>query len=130
MKRVLLVEDNEMNRDMLSRRLSRRGFDVAVAVDGEEAVAVARLGRPDIILMDMNLPVRDGWSAAREIRDSSDLGTIPIIALSAHALAADRARAMEAGCNDYETKPIDFASLLRKIESLTARGSDAAEAEE
>ena len=118
MKRILLVEDNEMNRDMLSRRLARRGYEVVIAVDGEEAVSMARLGRPDIVLMDMNLPLKDGWTAAREIRTDPETATIPIIALTAHAMSDDRARALAAGCNDYETKPLDFARLLSKIGRL------------
>ena len=118
MTRILLVEDNEMNRDMLSRRLARRGYDVVLAVDGEQAVTLARLGRPDLVLMDMDLPIKDGWSAAREIRHGSENANVPIIALTAHAMSDDRARAMAAGCNDYETKPLDFARLIAKIESL------------
>jgi two-component system, cell cycle response regulator DivK len=118
MKRILLVEDNEMNRDMLSRRLARRGYDVVLAIDGEQAVTLTRLGRPDLVLLDMDLPIKDGWSAAREIRASGEYASVPIIALTAHAMSDDRARAIEAGCNDYETKPLDFARLVSKIEAL------------
>ena len=117
--RILLVEDNEMNRDMLSRRLTRKGFTVEVAVDGAEAVAKALGSSPDIVLMDMNLPIKDGWTASREIRDNPTTRQVPIIALTAHAMSDDRARAIEAGCNDYETKPLDFARLLDKIAALT-----------
>jgi len=117
--RILLVEDNEMNRDMLSRRLTRKGFTVEVAVDGAEAVAKALSSSPDIVLMDMNLPIKDGWTASREIRDNPTTRQVPIIALTAHAMSDDRARAIEAGCNDYETKPLDFARLLDKIAALT-----------
>jgi two-component system response regulator len=117
--RILLVEDNEMNRDMLSRRLTRKGFTVEVSVDGAEAVAKALSSSPDIVLMDMNLPIKDGWTASREIRDNPTTSHVPIIALTAHAMSDDRARAIEAGCNDYETKPLDFARLLDKIAALT-----------
>ena len=118
MTRILLVEDNEMNRDMLSRRLARKGYEVLLAVDGEQAVRVALAELPDIVLMDMNLPLKDGWSAAREIRADARCARIPIIALTAHAMSADRARALAAGCDDYETKPLDFARLLEKIAAL------------
>lgn len=118
MPRILIVEDNEMNRDMLSRRLQRKGYDVIVAEDGERGVAVARSGRPDVILMDMSLPVIDGWEAARRIKASGDLRGIPIIALTAHAMDSDRDQAIEAGCDDYDTKPIDLPRLLEKVERL------------
>jgi CheY-like chemotaxis protein len=118
MIRVLLVEDNEMNRDMLSRRLARKGFEVLLAADGEEALEVARRERPDLVLMDMNLPVKDGWTTVREIREDPQLGDIPVIALTAHAMSDDRQKALDAGCNDYETKPLDFARLLGKMEAL------------
>lgn len=121
MSRILLVEDNEMNRDMLSRRLTRRGFEVACATDGEQAVTEAISTLPDIVLMDMNLPIKDGWTAAREIRDGTQGSRIGIIALTAHAMADDRERALAAGCDDYETKPLDFARLVAKIEALLAR---------
>lgn len=118
MTRVLLVEDNEMNRDMLSRRLARKGFDVLTAIDGEQAVILALEEQPDVVLLDMNLPLKDGWTAAREIRADPRGKVLPIIALTAHALSDDRARALAAGCNDYETKPLDFARLLAKIATL------------
>jgi CheY-like chemotaxis protein len=118
MARILVVEDNEMNRDMLTRRLARKGFDALVAVDGEQGVAVALAERPDLILMDMSLPVLDGWEATRRIKASPETGSIPIIALTAHAMSGDRERALAAGCDDYDTKPVEFASLLGKIEAL------------
>jgi two-component system response regulator len=121
MSRILLVEDNEMNRDMLSRRLARRGFEVACATDGVQAVTEALATLPDIVLMDMNLPLKDGWTAAREIRDDARGARMGIIALTAHAMADDRERALAAGCDDYETKPLDFARLVSKIEALLAR---------
>jgi two-component system, cell cycle response regulator DivK len=120
MKRILLVEDNEMNRDMLSRRLARKGYQVLLAIDGVEAVKTAMAELPDLILMDMNLPLMDGWSAARAIRDDARTAGIPIIALTAHAMSDDRERALAAGCNDYETKPLDFARLIGKIETQLA----------
>jgi DNA-binding response OmpR family regulator len=119
MTRILLVEDNEMNRDMLSRRLARRGFEVLMAEDGEKAVLMALSERPDLVLMDMNLPLKDGWQAAREIRASPAGAGIRIIALTAHAMSDDRIRALEAGCDDYETKPLDFPRLLERIAALT-----------
>lgn len=122
MTRILLVEDNEMNRDMLSRRLARKGFEVLLAVDGEEAVAITLEQQPDIVLLDMNLPLKDGWTAAREIRADGRGQHVPIIALTAHAMSDDRARALGAGCDDYETKPLDFARLLGKIAALTGSG--------
>ena len=121
MTRILIVEDNEMNRDMLSRRLARKGYDVQLAVDGGEGVARARATRPDLILMDMSLPVLDGWDATRQIKAAPETGTIPIIALTAHAMAGDREQALAAGCDDYDTKPIDLPRLLGKIEALLAR---------
>jgi two-component system cell cycle response regulator DivK len=123
MPRILLVEDNEMNRDMLSRRLSRRGFEVLVAQDGLEGLRVAREERPDVILLDMDLPVLDGWEAARRLKADETMRGIPIVALTAHAMSGDRERALEAGCDDYETKPIAFDRLLAKIAVLIeARG--------
>jgi len=119
MTRILLVEDNEMNRDMLSRRLARRGFEVLMAEDGEQAVSMALSERPDIVLMDVSLPLKDGWQAAREIRASPAGAGIRIIALTAHAMSDDRIRALEAGCDDYETKPVDFPRLLERIAALT-----------
>jgi two-component system cell cycle response regulator DivK len=118
MPRILLVEDNELNRDMLARRLRRRGHDVLVAVDGSEGVARARADRPDIILMDMSLPVMDGWEATRRLKDAAETREIPIIALTAHALSTDREQALAAGCDDYDTKPVEFAGLLAKIDAL------------
>jgi two-component system, cell cycle response regulator DivK len=122
MPKVLLVEDNEMNRDMLSRRLERKGYQVAMAVDGAEGVKMASSEKPDIILMDMSLPVLDGWSATQKLKASPETAAIPVIALTAHAMEGDEARAREAGCDDYDTKPIDLARLLGKIEThLQAR---------
>jgi CheY-like chemotaxis protein len=121
MTRILLVEDNEMNLDMLSRRLRRKGYDIVTAEDGEAAVQRARDDRPDLVLMDMNLPVKDGWTAARELKDDPQTASIPIIALTAHAMAGDRERALESGCDDYETKPIELPRLLKRIEGLLGR---------
>ena len=118
MAKILLVEDNEMNRDMLSRRLQRRGHEVLVAGDGADGVAKARAEVPGLILMDMSLPIMDGWTATRAIKGDGMLRTIPIIALTAHAMAGDKERAMEAGCDDYDTKPVEFARLLGKIQAL------------
>ena len=118
MARILLVEDNEMNRDMLSRRLARRGHAVEMAVDGPEGVAKAVDGGYDLVLMDMSLPEIDGWEATRRIRAAEDGRRVPIIALTAHAMAGDREKALEAGCNDYDTKPVDLDRLLGKIQAL------------
>jgi two-component system cell cycle response regulator DivK len=118
MPKVLLVEDNEMNRDMLSRRLTRRGFDVLMAVDGAQGVEMAKAERPDVILMDMSLPVLDGWGATRQIKAEIDTRFIPLIALTAHAMAGDRDKALEAGCDDYDTKPIELTRLLEKMDRL------------
>lgn len=115
---LLLVEDNELNRDMLRRRLQRAGFEVLTAGDGREALARMETEQPALVLMDMNLPVLDGWSACRQARENPALRAIPIIALTAHAMAADREQALGAGCDDYATKPIDFPALLHKIEAL------------
>ncbi|MBP2233976.1 CheY-like chemotaxis protein [Sinorhizobium kostiense] len=120
MTRILLVEDNEMNRDMLSRRLSRRGFDVLIAENGRAGVEVAAAEKPDLILMDMSLPVMDGWEATKRIKANPSTSAIPVIALTAHAMASDREMALEAGCDDYDSKPIDLPQLLRKIEQLLA----------
>ena len=120
MLKILLVEDNEMNRDMLSRRLIRKGYEVVVAVDGQAGVDMATSEGPDLILMDMSLPVMDGWEATRQIKGASATGDIPVIALTAHAMATDREKALEAGCDDYDTKPIDLPRLLGKIEELIA----------
>jgi CheY-like chemotaxis protein len=121
MARVLLVEDNEMNRDMLSRRLEKKGFDVVMAVDGRQGVDLASTSGPDIILLDMSLPVMDGWEAARILKGDDATRGIPIIALTAHALSGDREKALEAGCDDYDTKPLDFKRLLGKIEDALDR---------
>ncbi|MDT8382933.1 MAG: response regulator [Gammaproteobacteria bacterium] len=118
MSKVLLVEDNEMNRDMLSRRLERKGFEVVFAQDGSVAVELASSEQPALILMDMSLPVMDGWEATRRIKANPATQGIPVIALTAHAMAGDKEKAMEAGCEDYDTKPVDFPRLLGKIESL------------
>jgi two-component system, cell cycle response regulator DivK len=118
MPKVLLVEDNELNRDMLSRRLTRLGFDVLMATDGEQGVEMARTQHPDLILMDMSLPVLDGWGATRQIKAEIGTRSIPLIALTAHAMAGDRDRALDAGCDDYDTKPIDLPRLLDKIGRL------------
>ncbi len=118
MAKILLVEDNEMNRDMLSRRLERRGYDVALAVDGKDGIEKAQSGDFDLVLMDMSLPEIDGWEATRQIRAQPATEKLPIIALTAHAMAGDREKALEAGCDDYDTKPIEFKRLLSKIEAL------------
>jgi two-component system cell cycle response regulator DivK len=118
MTKILLVEDNEMNRDMLSRRLSRRGFEVAIATDGLAGVRMSRSERPDLILMDMSLPELDGWEATRQIKAEPDTRAIPVIALTAHAMSGDREKALEAGCDDFDTKPIELERLLGKIDSL------------
>ncbi|APO55742.1 response regulator [Bradyrhizobium diazoefficiens] len=120
MPKILLVEDNEMNRDMLSRRLVRSGYEVVIAEDGARGVAIATSDRPDLILMDMSLPVIDGWEATRQIKATPELRKIPIIALTAHAMATDRDKALKAGCDDYDTKPIELQRLLGKIETLLA----------
>ena len=118
MAKILLIEDNEMNRDMLSRRLIRKGYEVAMAVEGLQGVEMAATGEYDLVLMDMGLPDIDGREATRQIRAQPDVGTIPIIALTAHAMAGDREKALEAGCDDYDTKPIELPRLLGKIEGL------------
>lgn len=118
MPKILLVEDNEMNRDMLSRRLERKGFEVTIAVNGREGVEMAKSESPDLILMDKSLPELDGWEAASELKGDDATKSIPIIGLTAHAMAGDREKALEAGCNEYETKPIQMPQLLEKIESL------------
>ncbi|MDB5079126.1 MAG: response regulator receiver protein [Chloroflexi bacterium] len=118
MAKILLVEDNEMNRDMLSRRLERRGFEVTLAIDGGEGVEKALTEQPDLILLDMSLPVMDGWEAAKLIKNQPATTAIPIIALTAHAMSGDRERALEVGCNDYDVKPIEFERLLEKIRTL------------
>ena len=118
MPRILLVEDNEMNRDMLSRRLTRRGYEVALALDGEQGVAMAASEAPALILMDMSLPGLDGWEATRRIKAAPETRAIPVIALTAHAMAGDREKALAAGCDDFDTKPVDLERLLGKIEVL------------
>jgi CheY-like chemotaxis protein len=118
MSTILIVEDNEMNRDMLSRRLERRGYAVLLAVDGENGIDMARANVPDLILMDMSLPVMDGWEATRRLKADDALKHIPVIALTAHAMANDREKALEAGCDDYDTKPIELPRLLAKMEAL------------
>jgi len=125
MKKILLVEDNEMNRDMLSRRLMRNGYEVLLAVDGEQAVSVATSDMPDLVLMDMSLPVIDGWEATRRIKAVAATAHIPVIALTAHAMAGDREKAIAAGCDDYDTKPIELARLIGKIEALLDRAKPA-----
>jgi len=123
MARILLVEDNEMNRDMLSRRLSRRGHEVIVAVDGEQGVHRARDDDPDIVLMDLSLPKLDGWEATRLIKSEPTTAALPVIALTAHAMQGDRQRALEAGADDYDTKPVDLKRLIGKIEALLRAAS-------
>ncbi len=120
MARILLVEDNEMNRDMLSRRLARRGFEVLIAENGLAGVDLTVSERPDLVLMDMSLPVMDGWEATRRLKADPNTSAIPIIALTAHAMASDREMALEAGCDDYDSKPVDLSRLVRKIEQLLA----------
>lgn len=120
MARILLVEDNEMNRDMLSRRLVRRGFEVLIAENGQSGVDLTVLERPDLVLMDMSLPVMDGWEATRRLKADPNTSAIPIIALTAHAMASDRELALEAGCDDYDSKPVELTRLVRKIEQLLA----------
>jgi two-component system cell cycle response regulator DivK len=118
MPKILLVEDNEMNRDMLSRRLQRRGYEVMIAVDGQQGVAMAQSQIPDLILMDMSLPLIDGWEATRTLKAAAETKDIPVIALTAHAMSTDRDKAIEAGCDDYDTKPIELPRLLGKMEAL------------
>jgi len=117
MAKILLVEDNEMNRDMLSRRLERKGFEIEIAIDGQEGVQKAKSVNPDLILMDMSLPIIDGWEATRQIKADEATKKIPVIALTAHAMADDRTKALEVGCDDYDTKPIELSRLLEKINS-------------
>ena len=123
MIKILLVEDNEMNRDMLSRRLVRRGYEVQLAVDGAEAIRMAQTHQPDLILMDMSLPILDGWEATRALRVDATTQHIPIIALTAHAMEGERSKALEAGCDDFDTKPVDLPRLLEKIEQRLAARS-------
>ena len=118
MAKILLVEDNAMNRDMLSRRLARKGYEVVIAIDGQQGIDMARSETPDLVLMDMSLPVVDGWEATRQLKRAPETQSIPVIALTAHAMAGDREKAVEAGCNDYDIKPIELPRLLEKIEAL------------
>jgi CheY-like chemotaxis protein len=122
MSTILLVEDNEMNRDMLSRRLERRGYTVILAVDGQEGVDRAAAEQPDLVIMDMSLPVLDGWEATKAMKAAATTSAIPVIALTAHAMAGDRERAIDTGCDDFDTKPVDFPRLLAKIEALLGGG--------
>jgi two-component system cell cycle response regulator DivK len=122
MPKILLVEDNEMNRDMLSRRLQRKGYLVVLAVDGQSGVEMAKTQAPDLVLMDMSLQVLDGWEATRRLKADAPTKHIPIIALTAHAMSGDREKALEAGCDDYDTKPVEMPRLLGKIEALLSRG--------
>jgi len=124
MPKILLVEDNEMNRDMLSRRLARRGYEVVIALDGESGIASAASEAPDLILMDMSLPILDGWEATRRLKTDSTTSHIPVIALTAHAMSSDRDKALEAGCDDYDTKPVELPRLLGKIEALLATAGE------
>jgi CheY-like chemotaxis protein len=121
MPTILLVEDNEMNRNMLSRRLERRGYAVIIAVDGVQALEMVRSEAPDLVLMDMSLPEMDGWEVVRRLRADGSTGHLPIIALTAHAMSGDRERALEAGCNDYDVKPVDLPRLEEKIRALLER---------
>jgi two-component system, cell cycle response regulator DivK len=118
MPRILLVEDNEMNRDMLSRRLTRKGYEVSIAIDGRQGLSMALRGGFDLVLMDMSLPEMDGWEATRQLRADPRTRTLPIIALTAHAMAGDREKALKAGCDEYDSKPVDFPRLLVKIEAV------------
>jgi two-component system cell cycle response regulator DivK len=126
MPKILLVEDNEMNRDMLSRRLQRKGFQVVLALDGLTGVEMSQTQAPDLILMDMSLPVLDGWEATRRLKADTATRHIPVIALTAHAMSSDREKALEAGCDDYDTKPVELPRLLAKIEALLSGGEMAA----
>jgi CheY-like chemotaxis protein len=123
MARILLVEDHDMNRDMMSRRLQRKGYEVLMAADGMQAILMAESETPDLILLDMSLPVIDGWEAARRLKASPTTAPVPIIALTAHAMAGDREKALAAGCDDYDAKPVDFPQLVAKIDALLARRS-------
>jgi CheY-like chemotaxis protein len=125
MAKILIVEDNEMNRDMLTRRLERRGYTVVTALDGEQGLAAAQSENPDLILMDMSLPVMDGWEATKRLKSEAATSGIPVIGLTAHAMTGDRDKAIAAGCDDYDTKPIELPRLLEKIESLLGRSSAA-----
>lgn len=120
MARILLVEDNELNRDMLSRRLERRGYEVVLAVDGEEGLRLAASAKPDLVLMDMSLPVLDGWEATRRLKSDSATRHLPVLGLTAHAMPSDREKVLEAGCDEYDTKPVELPRLIAKIEALLA----------
>jgi two-component system cell cycle response regulator DivK len=124
MPRILIIEDNEENRDALARRLQRRGYDVVMAGDGQQGVEMAKSEKPDLVLMDMNMPVLDGWRASQLVRADPETRELPIIGLTAHALAGDREKALQAGCSDYHTKPVDFPRLLAQIEVLIRKGDD------
>ena len=126
MATILLVEDNEMNRDMLSRRLKRRGYDILIAVDGQQGLDAARALKPDLILMDMSLPVVDGWEATRRLKAEPKTRAIPVIGLTAHSMAGDREKVLAAGCDDYDTKPVEMPRLLQKIEALLSRAEPGA----
>ena len=126
MTKVLLVEDNEMNRDMLSRRLIRRGFQVVFAMDGQQGIDLARSERPDVILMDMSLPIVDGWEATRRLKADDSTRGVPVIGLTAHAMSGDREKAIEAGCDDYDTKPVELDRLIGKIKRLLGTATDEA----
>jgi two-component system cell cycle response regulator DivK len=124
MAKILIVEDNEMNRDMQSRRLARRGYEITMAIDGEEGIAAAKTQTPDLILMDMSLPVVDGWEATRRLKADDGTRAIPIIGLTAHAMAGDCEKVIDAGCDDYDTKPVELPRLLQKIEALLTRAGE------
>jgi CheY-like chemotaxis protein len=128
MPKIVLIEDNAENREALSRRLQRRGYEVLVAPDGQQGVELVKAEKPDLVLMDMNMPVLDGWQATRMIRADDDMKSVPVIGLTAHALAGDREKALEAGCSDYHTKPVEFARLLEQIEVLIRNGGQSSEA--
>ncbi len=123
MPKILLVEDNELNRDMLSRRLERRGFEIVMAVDGAQGVAMAQSEKPALILMDMSLPIMDGWTATRTLKADSATSAIPVIGLTAHAMSGDREKCLEAGCDDYDVKPVELTRLLEKITTLLAKSA-------
>jgi CheY-like chemotaxis protein len=125
MSRLLLVEDNDMNREMLSRRLQRKGFEVLIAIDGEEGIQVARSEHPDLILMDMSLPLLDGWETTRRLKSSPSTSSIPVVALTAHAIPGDREKALAVGCDEYDTKPVDIVRLLEKIQFLLHKSGEA-----
>ncbi len=123
MTRIIIIEDNEMNRDMLSRRLGRRGYEIVIAIDGREGIEKTRMEHPDLVLMDMNLPNVDGWEATRQLKADIETRNIPIIALTAHAMNGDRERSLSAGCDDYDSKPLDLPRLLQKMEKLLMRAN-------